>query len=265
MHEVVEFFIEMKGNHTSVLIFSILSLFAGINVHAQDINDKVIIGNKIEFAEPIFHDNATDVGGEAGEFEFSIMSGILKLKGNNFFQTSVETEYTITESFGVELELPVLYKKPGIPDTEFGIETQYTFLLKNNHALAGGFELGFPMGKGESGIEIEPYLTFVLKPLANLFCSANLNAAFEAGEEEDDKIQLGYNGAVIYKLKNLFGGVELNYDAQIAKTSFLSPQVGFETGDFTIGMGAQLPLKGSASIPRYYLMGRLIYEWELLD
>ncbi len=245
----------MKGNYSSLLIFNIFSLVAGTNIHAQDINDKVINGKEIEFAEPIFHDNATDIGGEAGEFEFSIMPGIMRLNGSNFFLTSVETEYAITERFGVELELPVLYKKPGVPDTEFGIEsleieTRYTFLLRNNHALAGGFESGLPMGKGESGIEIEPYLTFAFNPLANLFCSVNLNVVFEAGENENDETQLGYNGEVIYKLKNFFGGIELNYGAQIAKAPFFSPQAGFEIGDFTIGMGTQLPLKKPASIPQ---------------
>lgn len=218
----------MKGNYSSLLIFNIFSLVAGTNIHAQDINDKVINEKVIEFAGPIFHDNATDIGGEAGEFKFSIMPGILKLNGNNFFQTSVETEYAITESLGIELEFPVLYKKPGTHDTEFGIEsleieTQYTILPRNNHALAGGFELGLPMGKGESGIEIEPYLTFAFNPLANLFCPVNLNVVFEAGENENDETQLGYNGAVIYKLKNFFGGGRTKLWCTNSKSPFPFP------------------------------------------
>jgi len=252
-------------------------------VYGQELRNEEEHEEEYEFLEPIFHDTATDLGGEKGELEINYMPGLKKLFAANSYQSSFEIEYVLFENFGIEIEMPLLFSKPqtgnsaiGVGDVE--IETQYTFLLKDDMAMAGGLEFEFPTGDedkgfGEGAFGIGPFITYLYETPFNLSFHASLSAGFEFGEkadkhsthDEEEGIMLGYNGALLYGHEDFFFGMELNGEIEKKNILLVSPQVGVELGSLTIGTGIQIPVDKKLAGMDYNFMARLVYEFEVKD
>ncbi len=244
-----------------------------------------------EFAEPLFVDTSTDIGGEKGVLEINVIPGIFDMNNNRrLSQLGFEFEYVLFENFGVEIEPVFLFSKSGDSTSNgFGdleIETQYTFFADEKNGFAGGVEFLFPTGNekkgfGEGEFELEPFLTYIYKTPFDLSLHPRIsldiplgsesNTADDDDDDDDDEseegIALNYNLGLLYTFENeVVLGVELTGAFLKNGHSFLiAPQVGIELDDFYIGAGVQVPFNKELFGGNYNASLRLIYEIEFND
>lgn len=247
---------------------------------AQDI-DEVEEDEESEFAEPIFFDTSTDIGGDAKELEVNYVPSIGIDNGVNFLNSSFEFEYVLIKNFGIEFEPGfTTFFEDGVMQTglnDFEIEMQYTFKANRRFGFAGGLEFGIPVGNreldlSEGVIEIEPFVTTVHKTSFGLSIHPRISLGIETFEldedESDSEIEeegFEYIGscAFLYTYKNVFIGTEISGIYEEGLTTIITPQIGITLNNLFIGGGVQFfQIDGNSS---FGAIGRIIYEFEFGD
>jgi hypothetical protein len=260
---------------------SLLIFFGSSHVLVAQDNDDFEEEEESEFAEPIFFDTSTDIGGDAKELEVNYVPSIEIDNGVNFLNSSFEFEYVVFKNFGIEFEpgFTTIFKDGAIQTglNDFEIETQYTFKANNRFGFAGGLEFGIPVGDrdlelSEGVIEIEPFVTTVHKTNFGLSIHPRVSLGIETfeldqetSESEIEEGGLEYIGscAFLYTYKNVFIGTEISAIYEGDLTTIITPQIGITINDLFVGGGIQFfQMDGNSS---FGAIGRIIYEFEFGD
>lgn len=266
--------LKISNGVTLLILLSTYPVLLYGQVSDQSEKDK----EESEFAEPIFFDTSTDIGGEAKELEINYVPSFDIDKGISYLSSSFEFEYVIVKNFGIELEpgFTTFFTgdsiKTGLNDWE--LELQYTFIANDKLGIAGGIEFGIPignraMGLSEGTFEIEPFITTVYKTNFGLSFHPRFSLGLSILEldeplaDEPEEIKgMEYVGslAVLFSHKNLFIGTELSgiYDEEM--TTIITPQIGLTINNFFLGTGFQFFI--SNELTSYGVISRLIYELE---
>lgn len=264
---------------TAVISLQLLLAFTSTFLYGQSSDSSKLEEEKPEFAEPIFFDTSTDIGGEPKELEINYVPSFDLKNGINFLSSSFEFEYVLFENFGIELE-PGFTTFFGENDITTGLndwelETQYTFKANRNFGIAGGIEFGLPVGNRSLGLsegqfEIEPFVTTVFKTNFGLSVHPRMSVGFRAFELknanqdiiEEPEEGLEYTGtlALLYTFENIFFGSEISGIYEDELTTIITPQIGWTINNFFLGTGFQVFVSEEGT--RYGVISRLIYELE---
>ncbi len=248
------------------LVVLVVFAIGSVNVYGQSDENS---DDSIEFAEPIFVDTSTDIGGEVGTLEINFIPGFQNLDNGTIYELGFEFEYVVFKNFGIEIE-PV-FQVADIDNqssinqlSNIDLELQYTISAKETYGMAVGLELEFPVDNDleESTFEFEPFVLFVYKTPFNLSIHPRIGAGINASEEE---LELNYNLAALYTFENnIVLGAELTGRYSDNKNGLLiAPQLGYELKDFFIGSGVQIPITNNYFDNNYNIILRLIYELDL--
>ncbi|WP_299223358.1 hypothetical protein [uncultured Psychroserpens sp.] len=236
--------------------FIFVLCFISINVNAQE--DTTL---DVEFAEPIFVDTATDIGGEKGVLEVNAIPTIKKQGDEFVYELGFELEYVLFNNFGVELE-PIFSHsdlsnaKSSTTFNSLELETQYTLFTNTNSGFAGGIGIAVPIE--DNDFELEPFLLYIYKVNYNLSLHPRAGFGIGFGQQE---VEFNYNFAVLYTFETaIMAGLEINGSYQENENNlFIAPQIGIELNELFLGTGVQI----STNSNQYNITLRAVYEFLL--
>ena len=237
------------------------------------LNPKLLAQEELEaeeFAEPVLRDNLTDLGGEAGSFEFNYVLQWKHMSINNQWMHAAEVEWTATDRLGLEVEYEYATLSVEESDERFAAQTveagmQYSWVKRENWVLATGVEVGRMFGQEdgamESSTELEPFVTLAcrLAEQWNLQWTLGPNMEWEEGEQEQG---LDYSSSALFAWEQGLAGVELNGTVEDEHSLSVVPQVGWSFGAWSTAMGLALPIIKGNEAERFHYVFRLIYEIE---
>ncbi|UZJ63125.1 hypothetical protein OKW96_11375 [Sphingobacterium sp. KU25419] len=118
---------------------------------------------KVKHAEPLYLDLMRDLGARKGEAEFNVGYGTGRFKNRVEHHTFIEYEWAVANRLGLEIEIPVLFKKDDLGHSTNRVEglklgTQYTFLVdeKRQTSLAIGYVHEMEFGKFNPNVRNTP-------------------------------------------------------------------------------------------------------------
>lgn len=261
----------------NLLLLSLMLSLTSAPIFAQETEEEE---EESEFAEPIFFDTSTDIGGDAKELEINYVPVFSSINGVNALSSGFEFEYVVVKNFGIEFEpgFTSIFDSSGVQTglNDFEIEMQYTFRATDKFGFAGGLEFGLPVGNRNLGLsertfEIEPFLTTVHKTDFGLSFQPRVSMGIgvfelddneEAGEEETEFEVIG-SLAVLYTIDNWFFGTELSGIYEDEWVTILTPQFGVNIGPLFLGAGFQYFHYEESR--NYGGIARVIYELEFGD